>query len=112
MGGKCPIAFWENPPSSNHLFRLSVPVSSKRAETTLLVTWHVVNVNCAYVAINSFITDVLCAVFIMCHTLFLILRTTLVWLSAPSFNFFFFFIFLGSHPQHMEVPRLGVKSEP
>ena len=25
--------------------------------------------------------------------------------------FFFFFAFLGPHPQHMEVPRLGVKSE-
>ena len=25
--------------------------------------------------------------------------------------FFFFFFFLGSHPQHMEVPRLGVKLE-
>ena len=24
---------------------------------------------------------------------------------------FFFFIFLGSPPQHMEVPRLGVQSE-
>ena len=26
-------------------------------------------------------------------------------------NFFFFFCFLGPHSQHMEVPRLGVKSE-
>ena len=25
--------------------------------------------------------------------------------------FFFFFFFLGLHPQHMEVPRLGVESE-
>ena len=25
--------------------------------------------------------------------------------------FFFFFSFLGPHPRHMEVPRLGVKSE-
>ena len=25
--------------------------------------------------------------------------------------FFFFFVFLGLHPWHMEVPRLGVKSE-
>ena len=25
--------------------------------------------------------------------------------------FFFFFCFLGLHPQHMEIPRLGVKSE-
>ena len=25
--------------------------------------------------------------------------------------FFFFFVFLGLHLQHMEVPRLGVKSE-
>ena len=28
------------------------------------------------------------------------------------FIVFFIFIFLGLHPQHMEVPRLGVKSEP
>ena len=27
------------------------------------------------------------------------------------FFFFFFFCFLGPHPQHMEVPRLGVKQE-
>ena len=27
------------------------------------------------------------------------------------FSFFSFFIFLGWHLQHMEVPRLGVKSE-
>uniref|UniRef100_A0A4X1VDC6 Uncharacterized protein n=1 Tax=Sus scrofa TaxID=9823 RepID=A0A4X1VDC6_PIG len=27
------------------------------------------------------------------------------------FFFFFFFCFLGPHPQHMEVPRLGVQSE-
>ena len=26
-------------------------------------------------------------------------------------NTFFFFVFLGPHPWHMEVPRLGVKSE-
>ena len=28
-----------------------------------------------------------------------------------SFNFFFFFVFLGSHPQHVEVPRIGVQLE-
>ena len=27
------------------------------------------------------------------------------------FFFFFFLVFLGPHPRHMEVPRLGVKSE-
>ena len=27
------------------------------------------------------------------------------------FTIFFFFCFLGLHPQHMEVPRLGVESE-
>ena len=27
------------------------------------------------------------------------------------FNFFFLFCFSGLHPQHMEVPRLGFKSE-
>ena len=30
---------------------------------------------------------------------------------AVSFFFFFFFCFLGLYPWHMEVPRLGVKSE-
>ena len=28
-----------------------------------------------------------------------------------SLPFFFFFFFLGPHPRHMEVPRLGVESE-
>ena len=28
-----------------------------------------------------------------------------------AFFFFSFFVFLGLHPQHMEVPRLGVQSE-
>ena len=33
-------------------------------------------------------------------------------LGLVSFFFsFFFFVFLGPHPRHMEVPRLGVKSE-
>ena len=27
------------------------------------------------------------------------------------FFFSFFLVFLGPHPQHMEVPRLGVESE-
>ena len=31
-------------------------------------------------------------------------------ISTSTF-FFFFFVFLGRHPQHMEVPKLGVKSE-
>ena len=33
--------------------------------------------------------------------------------QAPKAEFFFFFflVFLGPHPQHMEVPRLGVESE-
>ena len=34
--------------------------------------------------------------------------------SISSFFFFFFlfsFVFLGSHPQHTEIPRLGVQSE-
>ena len=32
--------------------------------------------------------------------------------QEPGFFFsFFFFAFLGPHPQHMEVPRLGVESE-
>ena len=26
-------------------------------------------------------------------------------------NFILFFVFLGLHPEHMEVPRLGVKTE-
>ena len=28
-----------------------------------------------------------------------------------GFYFYFVFFFLGPHPQHMEVPRLGVESE-
>ena len=32
--------------------------------------------------------------------------------DEPQWEFlFFFFGFLGPHPQHMEVPRLGVESE-
>ena len=27
-------------------------------------------------------------------------------------HLFFLFVFLGPHPRHMELPRLGVKSEP
>ena len=36
---------------------------------------------------------------------------------GPNFIFlsfflsFFFFVFSGPHPQHMEIPRLGVESE-
>ena len=33
------------------------------------------------------------------------------WSSEASENFFFFFHFLGLYLQHMEVPRLGAKSE-
>ena len=34
------------------------------------------------------------------------------WLNFSfSFRIFFFFVFLGLHPQHMEVPRQGVKSD-
>ena len=32
-------------------------------------------------------------------------------LLRPLFHIFFFFVFLGLHLRHMEVPRLGVKSE-
>ena len=31
--------------------------------------------------------------------------------QSVLFCFFFFFCFLGLHPQHMVIPRLGVKSE-
>ena len=30
---------------------------------------------------------------------------------TPTFFFFFFLVFLGLHPQHMGILRLGVKSE-
>ena len=34
------------------------------------------------------------------------------WAQSIFFSFlFFFFFFLGPYPQHMEVSRLGVKSE-
>ena len=32
-------------------------------------------------------------------------------LSLPFIYFLFFFVVLGPHPRHMEVPRLGVESE-
>ena len=32
-------------------------------------------------------------------------------MTAHSFGVFFVFCFLGLHPWHMEVPRLGVESE-
>ena len=38
--------------------------------------------------------------------------TSLVSLSQlmyQNYYLFFFFVFLGLHPQHMEIPRLGVK---
>ena len=31
--------------------------------------------------------------------------------TALGLFFSFFFVFLGPHPQHMEIPRLGVESE-
>ena len=37
-----------------------------------------------------------------------------LWLELLGFTLFYFilfFCFLGLHPQHMEVPRLGVESE-
>ena len=38
--------------------------------------------------------------------------SSLTLIEATLFLFFFFFlVFLGPHPQHMEVPRLGVESE-
>jgi len=35
------------------------------------------------------------------------------WMGAAGWRgcFFFFFVFLGPHPWHMEVPRIGVQSE-
>ena len=32
-------------------------------------------------------------------------------MSYVDLSFFFFPVFLGLHPQHMEVPRLGVQTE-
>ena len=34
-----------------------------------------------------------------------------VFVYVTFFFFFVFLSFLGLHPQHMEVPRLGIKSE-
>ena len=46
---------------------------------------------------------------IQCH------ETVIQWVQSSDtmifFSFFFFFFFLGQHLQHMEVPRLRVKSE-
>ena len=36
---------------------------------------------------------------------------TFAFLNFSFFLSFFFFVFLGPHLQHMEVPRLGVESE-
>ena len=33
----------------------------------------------------------------------------LLFYSSPTFNLFFFLVFLGPNPWHMEVPRLGVQ---
>ena len=44
-----------------------------------------------------------CSKTVGCHTEKKILRL--------FFFFFFFLVFLGPHPQHMEVPRLGVELE-
>ena len=46
-------------------------------------------------------------------------KTIIIWCQIGIFSkldnvfflFFCFFVFLGLHPQHMEVPRLGVESE-
>ena len=32
-------------------------------------------------------------------------------MGTPDNQYFFFFVFLGLHSQHMEVPRLGIESE-
>ena len=38
--------------------------------------------------------------------------SAVIFSDVSSFSFFFlFFVFLGPHPRHMEVPKLGVKSE-
>ena len=34
-----------------------------------------------------------------------------IYLFICLFTYLFIYLFLGLHPQHMEVPRLGVKSE-
>ena len=38
-------------------------------------------------------------------------RSTQLWVPTTEANKIFFFVFLGLHPKHMVVPRLGVKSE-
>ena len=40
-----------------------------------------------------------------------VVHLSFVILVIRFFFFFFFLVFLGPHPRHMEVPRLGVKSE-
>ena len=34
-----------------------------------------------------------------------------IYVSFMDYIFFFFFVFLGPHPRHMEIPRLGVTLE-
>ena len=40
-----------------------------------------------------------------------LLFTFIMYLKIFIFYFILFFVFLGRHPPHMEVPRLGVYSE-
>ena len=52
----------------------------------------------------------------MCHLSFQIIYPVLPGSRPSEFKplclaFMIFFFFLGPHPQHMEVPRLGVKLE-
>ena len=52
--------------------------------------------------------------FLSARLFFLLLSLILTFLFialARTSNTIFFFFFLGTHPRHMEVPRLGVKLE-
>ena len=46
-----------------------------------------------------------------CSFQLIILILNLIHQILASFSNFFFFCFLGPHPQHIVIPRLGVKSE-
>ena len=49
-------------------------------------------------------------VFIQCQVGF-VCTTKRINYTDIYIDFYLFIIFLGPHPRHMEVPRLGVKSE-
>ena len=62
---------------------------------------------------SVFLKKIYCSWFTVILSISAVQQPLLLWTSDFFFSFlsFFSFVFLGPHPQHMEVPRLGVKWE-